>query len=900
MIRSLAAAASVSVVAFVIYAITLAPSVHVGDSAELAGAAATLGIAHPPGYPLWTILGRTAVVLGPASAAAATNLLSAVSLALATGLVAATLIRLTGRVLVSAGAALAFALSRGVWGTAVVTEVYALNLLFTIAVLYAAVSARRGRPALFLLAAYLLGLGAANHPFVLLTGPLLAVLALFPSEHLPEPPTRRTARLLPMAGLFALGLSAYLYLPIRLAAGPEWVWGGLRGAGDLLDHVLRAQYGGLGESSADASVFVRWRIFAGIVARSVPWLLGAIGLFGLGALARGGHPKRAALLLAFFLLAGPVTAAGIRYEDTFLDRSVASVFFLPAVLAAYLIAGVGLAEIDRTVRRRLSGQGAAGLLFTVAIALFVPAAVGRASYPTCDRRGATLPAAYADEVFRELPDGALLYAKGDNEVFILSYYHRIEGKRPDVDVVDWTMNLDVAAWGEEMVARPRPERPAARRPRALEMIFADRERPVFITDLIDMTGFGGCRIAPNGFLFQLLRPGEVGLGLPFHMFPVPAADPDDFLETHLAATILFRQGQTLVRMGQEDAGRKCLLAAASRCGENPVVLRNIALAHRDLGDPTRAEELLNRTLEYDPGNGDALFDLGTLLSSQGRPLEAVAVFDRLLAAGFDLPEVHLSRGIQLVQAGNLEEAARSAARAVELAPGLESAHRLATAVARGIEIGGEAGLLEAHRGLGMVTLEGTLQLAMRYLEKGDVARATELFREASQSDPEDPGAAYGLGYGLLRAGHWTEAGDVFRRILEVQPESADGRNALAYVLSQIGDSLDVAERLAEEAIEIDPPRSGYWYDTLGWVQFRRGKEKDALEALLESKRRLPPDDISMLAENGYHLGAVLLSLGRPEEAKPHIEFSLSLADDEMWVADLRAKARKIGLDGGDS
>jgi hypothetical protein len=47
----------VSVFAFLVYLKTLAPSVTFIDSGELAAVACTLGIAHPTGYPLFTLLG---------------------------------------------------------------------------------------------------------------------------------------------------------------------------------------------------------------------------------------------------------------------------------------------------------------------------------------------------------------------------------------------------------------------------------------------------------------------------------------------------------------------------------------------------------------------------------------------------------------------------------------------------------------------------------------------------------------------------------------------------------------------------------------------------------------------------------------------------------------------------
>ncbi|MCK5086431.1 MAG: DUF2723 domain-containing protein, partial [Melioribacteraceae bacterium] len=50
-------ASLVSLIVFILYFITLAPSVIQIDSGELAAVEATLGIAHPTGYPLFTLIG---------------------------------------------------------------------------------------------------------------------------------------------------------------------------------------------------------------------------------------------------------------------------------------------------------------------------------------------------------------------------------------------------------------------------------------------------------------------------------------------------------------------------------------------------------------------------------------------------------------------------------------------------------------------------------------------------------------------------------------------------------------------------------------------------------------------------------------------------------------------------
>src|SRR5271166_5570786 len=65
-------------VAFGTYAITMQPSIPFWDCGEFLGAAAQLGISHPPGMPTWTLIGHVLSWFVPFSDAAARyNLLSA-------------------------------------------------------------------------------------------------------------------------------------------------------------------------------------------------------------------------------------------------------------------------------------------------------------------------------------------------------------------------------------------------------------------------------------------------------------------------------------------------------------------------------------------------------------------------------------------------------------------------------------------------------------------------------------------------------------------------------------------------------------------------------------------------------------------------------------------------------
>src|SRR5215470_16567853 len=81
------AALAVMAVALVLYLVTLAPSTAMWDTSEYIAAAYTLGLPHPPGNPLFVILGRVFSILPIATTVAVRiNILAAICSAISAGM----------------------------------------------------------------------------------------------------------------------------------------------------------------------------------------------------------------------------------------------------------------------------------------------------------------------------------------------------------------------------------------------------------------------------------------------------------------------------------------------------------------------------------------------------------------------------------------------------------------------------------------------------------------------------------------------------------------------------------------------------------------------------------------------------------------------------------------------
>src|ERR1700758_1790402 len=126
----------VTVIAAVLYSLTAARDIVVDDTPELITAAVTLGVAHPPGYPLFTLLGHLFSLLPFGPIPFRVNLLAVTCDALTVLVIFLTALRLTRSHLAAAFAALILMLNPTFWSWSLVAEVFPLNNLLASVLIY--------------------------------------------------------------------------------------------------------------------------------------------------------------------------------------------------------------------------------------------------------------------------------------------------------------------------------------------------------------------------------------------------------------------------------------------------------------------------------------------------------------------------------------------------------------------------------------------------------------------------------------------------------------------------------------------------------------------------------------------------------------------------------------------
>jgi hypothetical protein len=216
---------------FVLYLLTLAPTVAMWDTGEYMAAVKVLGIPHPPGNPFFVLLGHAFASLPiPVSYGARINIMAALASALSAGfwfliterIVARWIAERWQRLVVAGLATLIGATAFTVWNQSVVNEkVYTISLLFFTITSWIIIEwiedpDTRRADRLIVLVCFLLGLGYSNHPAGFLPLPAAGVALLMTRWR-----TLLRWRLVLVAlGALIIGLTPFIYLPVRAAYFP--------------------------------------------------------------------------------------------------------------------------------------------------------------------------------------------------------------------------------------------------------------------------------------------------------------------------------------------------------------------------------------------------------------------------------------------------------------------------------------------------------------------------------------------------------------------------------------------------------------------------------------------------------------------------------------------------------
>jgi len=417
-----------------VYLLTLTPSLSYmsPDGNELATIPSILGLAHPPGYPLYTWLGKVFTLLPLGDVAFRMNWMSATLAACAVAglyLVAVWLLPPDGRGRRAAAALSALLLAFGptFWSQAVITEVYAPNLAavaLSLLLLLRWAHSRRDRDFFFFALAF--GLSLGMHLSDLGFAPAFALFVVLTDWRALKRPTWWLAGL---AG-FGIGAVQYVWVLVRLHTfDPALLLGQIpSGLAGLYAYTL-GSFSGLKFAFPLSAIPERVDIYLYLLGQELGWPALAVGVVGLASLLVR-RPRAFHLLVGMYLVH---LWFFLQYRAFDLE-----VFYLPAHFLWAVFVAFGVCQILTAVWAVLVRSGnasGAGRLAHACLSglLVISAAVPLLrNWAEADRSQDVAINDFYVNVWEMLPPQAALLTPGGVFGYDAFYWRLVYDARPDV------------------------------------------------------------------------------------------------------------------------------------------------------------------------------------------------------------------------------------------------------------------------------------------------------------------------------------------------------------------------------------------------------------------------------------------------------------------------------------
>ena len=420
---------------FFIYSHNLTRDIFGGDVGDLVSAAYLFGVAHPPGYPLFTSLGFIASHL-PFFASPVTKVayISVISSLLSVVFLKKTLDLLLKNQIVKFISIAILSFSYLFWLYSEIPEVFALNAMFVLLITFLCVRFYRTEGYYnFLAIFFFFGLGLTHHQTIILLTPFISAIFLKRYKTI----FGFGKRLFYAPIFFILGLTPYIYIPVAASRNPPINWDNASTLKGFIDLVIRRDYGTFSagpfpQPAFDARLVAVKEFFTSLIS-SVSFPAFILGLIGMARLFKKDRFLGTAIFLSFFL-SGPFFAAYANFPiiNTFVLGAVERFYLFSHVIFIIFFAA-GLEGLALFLKRVFSKPEYATLI--ICVFFIIPLLLFRANLKKTDLSKVSMGTDFAYDNLVNVDKNALVITYGDTKGFNSWYAHLVLRYRPDVQMI---------------------------------------------------------------------------------------------------------------------------------------------------------------------------------------------------------------------------------------------------------------------------------------------------------------------------------------------------------------------------------------------------------------------------------------------------------------------------------
>ena len=640
------------IVPWCIYLVTICPTVYLGDSGELTAAAFSLGIPHNSGYPLYSLLGKIFCLIPIGNIGFRINFMSSCFAVLTIWLVHSIIFKLTSSSISSFVGSLALAFIPIFWMSTVSAEVYSLHAFFVV-LLIRLLWWWDENKAFYRLALmmFIAGLSFGNHMQTVMLAPAIFFIIVSADRKI----LFKFSHFTTLSIFFILGLSLYIYLPIRTNAGASIAWGEPNTLNSFLELVTaKAHREGyvftkntfaylsrikemLWMICGQLGVFLIFALLGGIVSKSVRWIifLGGIILFDL-----------------FYTVFLNIISLEI------------TLFLIPTSVVIAILIGLGSAKILE-IGKYFHGIGHITQKMIMIVLCVLPIIPFLFHFNLCNQGRNYIAFELLVNMFRTVDNHGILFVDGDNYVFSATYGRIAERMREDVAIYDrQNIVFKMPYLGEND-----------------EYFFGTwkKVRGILEEQILD-------KKMPQGVFYAVFNPSSVLIPDSYYLIPFGVLDrviwkhdtldrnrlmkiweyysvealndnfEMDYLTRQVCANYYFRRGRYYIINGRTSLGLKYLKMASQIGYNDDMIHSDLAVFYTNYGYYQEALKELEKALVFHDDLSGIYNNWGYYYSKLGDDTEAIESFQKAIKLNPENYYYYNNLAFVLLRSGNKEGA----------------------------------------------------------------------------------------------------------------------------------------------------------------------------------------------------------------------------------------------------
>ncbi|MFH1824904.1 MAG: DUF2723 domain-containing protein [Candidatus Firestonebacteria bacterium] len=727
-----------------IYLLTICPTVYVGDSGEMITAVYHLGIAHPPGYPLFCMIGKLFTYLPLGTIAFRVNLVAAFFGSLTVLILFLTLftVRMVNTAFstpsqinwdatfIAFSASLLFAFSKTFWSQSLIAKggLYTLNAFFIILIINLLYSLNsKFTKNKIIIISVICGFSLANHNTI---APLIILFFIFIlwQAYLSNKKKIFTVFFTFLTLVTFVAFFTYLYLPIRSATNPPIDWGHPANFWNFLNHIFRKQYLTISSSTRSIELFIKQtsNYFSLLISQFTPFLIW-ISLPGIY-LSYKWNKKIFLLFTLIFVCTSFGLILMTNPPVTVYDTYVYEVFFIPSYLIVSIWIFFGFYYLTMLFKKRTL---ATLFTFFTSFTFLFPLT---SNYFENDRSRNFIACDYCLNILKTPEINSILFLSADNDIFPSAYLHMVEKIRTDLEIYDDFGRVFKNIYGEDFL-RMGADVYHTRVTKVQREIINSLAKPVYFIIGGSIDNMDDITRVQDGILYKT---GSKKIKREFN-YPMRGIEDntiylDYFCREIIAYYHILHSNKYIDEKKFEIAMQ--VMKKAEEIGK----------------DSTSVKSMLGQ------------------ISAKFSPELALNVYQNEINKNSKSAEIYNNLGTAYHKIGKFDEAILSYKKALEINPKYFKSY---------------------------------FNIGAAYLAKGDYKNADESFVQSLNLNPTYTDAYYALGNSNFLRQNYNEALKYYTKTIEINPSYCIGWNAIGASLHGMG-NFDKAVEFYLKALEINP------------------------------------------------------------------------------------------------